>query len=239
MHDSLPWVGWGCALADFDNDGWPDCFVANGQVDDNLEQIGHENPYAEPALLHRNVDGKRFVLATRNAGAYFERDHVGRGVACGDLDNDGDIDLVVNHKGGPAALLRNDTATPHHWIRLRLEGTRSNRDAVGARVEVEAGDRTIVRQRKGGASYGSAHDPRLLIGLGHARSARRVTVRWPSGHVDRHAGLAAGSEYLLRRAQPVQSGHRQPVPRKGRESTERVPSPRPEDGQGGLMKSHR
>ena len=198
MHDSLPWVGWGCALADFDNDGWPDCFVANGQVDDNLELIGHTNPYLQPALLHRNVDGKRFQLATRNAGAYFECDHVGRGVAYGDLDNDGDMDLVVNHKGGPAALLRNDTASPHHWIRLRLEGTHSNRDAVGARVEVDTGDRTIVRHRKGGASIGSSHDPRLLIGLGPARSARRVTIRWPSGRTDRFTDLVAGTEYLVR-----------------------------------------
>ena len=94
LHDSLLWVGWGCVLADFDNDGWPDCFVANGQVDDNLEQIGHKNPYEEPALLHQNVGGKRFTLATRNAGDYFDRDHVGRGVAYGDIDNDGDIDLV-------------------------------------------------------------------------------------------------------------------------------------------------
>ena len=109
MHDSLPWVGWGCALADFDNDGWPDCFVTDGQVDNNLELIGHTNPYQQPALLHRNIDGKRFKLATRRAGPYFELRHVGRGVACGDIDNDGDIDLVINHKGGAAAVLRNDT----------------------------------------------------------------------------------------------------------------------------------
>jgi hypothetical protein len=197
-HDSVMWVGWGCALADFDNDGWPDCFVANGHVDDNLERLGHGTPYAEPALLHRNIDGSRFDLATREAGAYFDAGHVGRGAAFGDVDDDGDIDIVVNHKEGAPAILRNDTTTSHHWIRLRLEGTHSNRDAVGARVEVEAGDRTIVRQRKGGGSIASAHDPRLLIGLGQASVARSVTIRWPSGRVDRHRDLPADATYAIR-----------------------------------------
>jgi hypothetical protein len=197
-HDSLLWVGWGCALADFDNDGWPDCVVANGHVDDNLERLGYDTPYAEPALLHRNREGAGFQLATREAGTYFDSDHVGRGLAIGDLDDDGDIDLVVNHKDGPPALLRNDTPTRHHWIRLQLQGTRSNRDGIGARVEVEAGGRTIVRQRKGGASLGSAHDPRFLIGLGGARRARRVTIRWPSGHVDHHGDLPAEAGFLIR-----------------------------------------
>jgi hypothetical protein len=150
--DSTPWVGWGCALADFDNDGWPDCFVANGQVDDNLERLGRPSPYAQPPLLHHNRDGRRFQLATRDAGAYFDADHVGRSVACGDLDDDGDIDLVVNHKEGAPAVLRNDTKTDHHWIRLSLIGTVSNRDAVGARVEIQLAGRTLTRWRKGGTS---------------------------------------------------------------------------------------
>jgi hypothetical protein len=197
-HDSVVWVGWGCALADFDNDGWPDCFVANGHIDDNLEQLGYETPYAEPALLHRNRRGKGFQLATRQAGAYFDSDHVARGVAYGDLDNDGDIDLVVNHKDGPPALLRNDTTSRHHWIRLYLQGTRSNRDAIGAWVEVEAGDRLIRRQRKGGTSLASAHDPRLLIGVGEAVVARKVTVHWPSGQVDRYSDLPVGVSFVLR-----------------------------------------
>jgi hypothetical protein len=183
--DDLPWVGWGCALADFDNDGWPDRFVTNGHVDDN----SRDTPYAEPPLLHRNVPlqagpdaGRRFKLATRGVGPYFETTHVGRGAAFGDLDDDGRLDIVVNHKdGAPAVLLNRTPPSGNRWIRLRLVGTRSNRDAVGARVEVVVGNRTIYRQRKGGASLESAHDPRLLIGVGPAEEITKLTVHWPKG----------------------------------------------------------
>jgi enediyne biosynthesis protein E4 len=195
--DSTPWVGWGCALADFDNDGWPDCFVSNGHVDDNLELLGQDSPHAQPPLLHRNLEGRRFRLATRDAGPYFDSDHVGRGAAFGDFDNDGDVDIVVNHKDGAPALLRNDTKTANHWIRLSLVGTLSNRDAVGALVTVELKNRTLFRQRKGGASLESSHDPRLLIGLGQEAEARRVTIRWPSGVVTTAEQLAADKSYRV------------------------------------------
>ncbi len=153
--DSTPWVGWGCALADFDNDGWPDCFVTNGHVDNNLELLGYNSPYGQPPLLHRNLEGRGFRLATRDVGPYFDESHVGRGAAFGDLDDDGDVDIVVNHKDGTPALLRNDTPTHNHWIRLSLVGTISNCDAIGARVEAELAGRTLFRQRKGGASLES------------------------------------------------------------------------------------
>ncbi|MDE2507593.1 MAG: VCBS repeat-containing protein, partial [Planctomycetota bacterium] len=96
--DTTPFVGWGTALADFDNDGWPDNFVANGHVDDNRQELGQPYPYAEPALLFANLGGKRFRLATRDAGPYFDAPHVGRGAAFGDIDDDGDIDIVINHR---------------------------------------------------------------------------------------------------------------------------------------------
>ena len=185
--DTTPYVGWGLALADFDSDGWPDCFVANGHIDNNREQLGQESVYAEPSLLHHNVPtrnnkGRRFQLATRDVGPYFDTRHVARGAAFGDFDNDGDIDITVNHKDGAAALLRNDTPRgANHWVRLELVGTKSNRDAVGARVRVEVEGRTIVRQRKGGCSVFSANDPRLTIGLGAASEITSLTIDWPSG----------------------------------------------------------
>ncbi len=190
--DSRPWVGWGCALADLDNDGWPDCFVANGHVDDNRAELAPTMSYPEPPLLYRNIpagdevpntSGRQFQLSTRDVGPYFASRHVARGVAYGDLDNDGDIDIVVNHMDGAPAILRNDTPGDNAWIRLKLVGTRSNRDAVGARVEVVANGRLITRQRKGGCSMQSTNDPRLLIGLGPVTNIDRVTIFWPCGTV--------------------------------------------------------
>jgi hypothetical protein len=195
--DSIPWVGWGCALADFDNDGWPDCFVANGGFDDNLHLLNSNIPYPQPPLLYRNQQGKGFGLVNRGAGVYFAQGHVGHGAAFGDIDDDGDIDIVISHKDGAPALLRNDTPTDNHWVRLTLVGTRSNRDAIGTKVTVVAGSRTIHRQRKGGSSLMSSHDPRLLIGLGPAQTIARLTVSWPSGTVTVLEKLATNRTYQI------------------------------------------
>jgi enediyne biosynthesis protein E4 len=199
-QDTRPWVGWGCALADFDSDGWPDCFVTNGYVDDNHPDI----VYDEPPLLHRNVQlgndpkARRFKLATRDVGPYFDSKHVGRGVAFGDLDNDGDIDIVVNQKGNVPAILRNDTPLGNnHWLRLKLIGTKSNRDAVGAKIEVLAGGQTIHRQRKSGTSMLSTNDPRITIGLGAAAKIDKLTVKWPSGSETVLENLAVDQEHEI------------------------------------------
>jgi enediyne biosynthesis protein E4 len=195
--DSMPWVKWGCSLSDFDNDGWPDCFIVNGHVDNNRRELDQPVDYEEIPLLFRNDKGKRFRLATRDAGPYFDTKHVGRGAAFGDIDNDGDIDIVVNHKGGAPALLRNDTRSNNHWIRLVLQGTKSNRDAIGAKVEVTAGDRTIHRQRKGGYSMQGTNDPRVLVGIGLATEVEKVVIRWPSKIVSTLKNLKVDQEYKV------------------------------------------
>jgi len=195
--DSMPWVKWGCSLSDFDNDGWPDCFFVNGHVDNNRRQLGQPVDYEEIPLLFRNMAGKRFRLSTRDVGPYFDTKHVGRGAAFGDIDNDGDIDIVVNHKDGAPALLRNDTRSGNHWIRLILQGTRSNRDAIGTKLEVVAGTRTIYRQRKGGYSMQATNDPRVLVGIGPVARVEKVVIRWPSGIISTLENLEVDKDYKV------------------------------------------
>ena len=179
VRDSMPDVGWGCSLADFDNDGWPDMLVVNGHVDDNLAQLGRDGAYAQRPKVWRNRGRCRFRLVP-DPGPFFAVGHPARGAAFGDLDNDGDIDVVINRMDSRPAILLNESE-PGHWIRLELVGTRSNRSAIGTAVEVHVGGRVLHRQVKGGGSFASANDPRLLIGVGKAERVDRVEIRWPSG----------------------------------------------------------
>lgn len=204
-------VGWGIALLDANLDGHLDNFTANGHVYRNAAEItqlsrdGKPLPYAQLAQLFLGNGAGVFREVSQEAGPYFARPRVGRGVAMGDYDNDGLMDLAVTHVGDTVSVLRNETTTPHHWIRLQLEGARhrtptgSNRDAIGARVLIQAGGRTIIRHLKGGGSYYSAHDQRLLIGLGDTQQVDKIEVRWPNGAATvQHFGpLAADRSYRL------------------------------------------
>jgi hypothetical protein len=179
VRDSIPDVGWGCALADFDNDGWPDMLTVNGHVDDNLAQLGRDGDYAQRPKVWRNRGGCRFRLVA-DPGTYFTAGHAARGAAFGDLDNDGDLDVVVSHMDGRPAVILNESQ-PAHWIRLDLAGVRSNRSAIGTAVVVHVGGRVLYRQVKGGGSFASSNDPRILIGVGDAMRIERVEIRWPRG----------------------------------------------------------
>jgi hypothetical protein len=178
---SLPWVGWGTSFADFDLDGWPDLIVTNGHTDDNLADLGREGQYQQPAGLWKNTGGQ-FQLV-RGAGAYFRQQHVGRGLATADVDNDGDGDVIISHQDAQPELLRNDSCPVEvlgRGIVLRLIGRRANRDAVAAVVTVEFGEQRRMFTVYGGGSYASAADRRLLIGLpGHDDVT--LKVRWPDG----------------------------------------------------------
>ena len=183
--------GFGARFMDFDNDGRPDILVATGHVLDNIDRYHGGVTFAEPKLMFRNMGNGVFADVSGQLGPDFQAPTVSRGLAVSDFDNDGDLDILLNNNGGPAQLLRNDGGNASHWLEVLLIGTKSNRDAVGARVKLSAGDLTIVEQRKGGMSYQSAQDPRLHFGLGAGTTVDALEIRWPSGDVMRLTGLRA------------------------------------------------
>jgi hypothetical protein len=172
--------------------------TANGHVHDGRPQY----PWKMPVQLLRNQGGAnpRLTDSSAAAGAPFGVLRMGRGLAEGDLDNDGRIDALVVAQNEPLAFFHNQSQAGH-FLTLRLEGTTSNRDAVGARVTVQCAGLARVAQRTGGGSFQSAGDPRLHFGLGSSTSVDRVEVRWPSGRTDRYPGLKADVGYLLREGQ--------------------------------------
>jgi enediyne biosynthesis protein E4 len=171
----------GARFMDYDNDGARDLFLANGHVLDNIALYHSETKYAEPKLMFRNTGRGIFENVSDRLGPDFQLPRVSRGAAVGDFDNDGDLDILVNNCGQPPQLLRNDGGNLNHWLEILLLGTKSNRDGVGARVTVSAGDLTLYDQRKGGMSYQSAQDPRLHFGLGPHTMIDGIEILWPSG----------------------------------------------------------
>ena len=207
-------VGWGCALADLDTDGWPDMVVFNGHVDNNLIIGGNLLPQAQPPKVWHNLGDGRF-RSVPDVGPFFASDHVARGAAFGDIDNDGDIDVIVSVMDRhPAVLLNESPDRP--WIRLELLTRDRGRPAVGAAVEVQAGGRVIHRLSKGGGSYLSSQDPRLLVGLGSVGRADLVVVRWPNGACSTLTDPALRQTHRMVEPQPnvgPDSRHAQPKAR--------------------------
>ena len=183
-------AGWSTRFFDYDNDGWKDIFVAQGHVMDTIEKTSPNLRYLQPPLLLRNESG-RFVRVL--PGEAFQRDWAGRGAAFGDIDNDGDVDVVVSSVGQRALVLRNDGGNLRNWLGIRTVGRKSNRDGIGCRVKVvSASGLTQYFTVNTAAGYLSASDKRLLVGLGADTTARLIEIRWPSGIVQRLEGVAAG-----------------------------------------------
>lgn len=197
--DSLPWVGWGTAAADFNLDGQLDVIVTNGHVDNNRHLIGQEAPFEQPGLLWAGT-GSVFKLVGAEAGDYFSVDHVGRALAAADIDRDGDLDVVIGHQDAPPSLLRNQAdqriAANRRWS-CRFVGTASNRDAVGCQVTWRAGDQTRYFQIKGGGSYLTASQRIVLGVLPETRDRMTLEIRWPSGTRQTLADLPGGADYLI------------------------------------------
>ena len=184
---SLPFTGFGTAWVDFDNDGWLDLLAVNGdvQVIESLVQAGDPFPLHQRNQVFRNRGGEGFDDVTAGAGPVFELSEVGRGAAFGDVDNDGDVDVLVVNNNGPARLLINDAGHRKRWVGLRLLGGEGRRDALGARVGVSRESGPVLWRRvRADGSYASASDPRVVVGLGTADAVTGVRVEWPGGRVE-------------------------------------------------------
>ena len=181
---TLPKVTWGNSLVDFDNDGDRDIFVACGHLQDNVDKYDDVTSYHQYNLLLANDGAGRFVDVSAEGGSGMRVRRSSRGAGFDDMDNDGDVDVVIlNSRMGPT-LLRNDTARGGNWLAVQLRGTKTNRDGVGARVIVKAGDLTLIDEVHSGRGYQSHYGMRLHFGLGRAKQVDRIEVCWIGGSTD-------------------------------------------------------
>lgn len=195
------WLGWGAAFADFDNDGWLDLLSVNGHVYPEVRQLKSEAGYEQPKVLYRNLGNGRFQDVTTEVGGPLMVPKAARGAAFGDIDNDGSIDVAIANVNDRPDLYRVTGPSAHNWIAFKLVGTRSNRDAIGARVQLVAGGARKVAQWqevRGGGSYLSQNDLRVHFGLAAATMIDRVDVRWPNGSEEHWERLPAGKVHTLR-----------------------------------------
>ena len=192
---SLPYVGWGTKFFDYDSDGWVDLFVANGHVYPQIKSFLQRN------FVHRNRGDGTFAEVAEQLGAPFSERRSARGVAFGDMDNDGDVDLVINNLGGTAQVLRNDGGNANNSVLVKTVGVKSNRGGVGARVRVVSGDLAQKDEVRSGDSYISQSDLRLHFGLEKRTKIDLIEVRWPSGAVDKITGARVNSLITVKEGQ--------------------------------------
>ena len=192
---SLPYVGWGTWFFDYDNDGWPDLLVVNGHVYPQLPTYRQRN-----FMHHNNRDGT-FSEIGEQLGAPFAEKRTGRGAAFGDIDNDGDVDVVINDLDGPPQLLRNDGGNVNNSVLIKTIGVKSNRDGIGARVKITSGDLTQMGEVYSGGSYLSQNDLRLHFGLEKRTKIDLIEVHWPSGAVDKVTNVSANRILTIKEGQ--------------------------------------
>jgi hypothetical protein len=201
-HSSLLTLGFGCFFFDYDNDGWPDIFVANGHIQHDIQNVQRQVHYAEPPLLFRNLGGGKFADVTAPVGASFNAPRVARGAAYADVFNNGRLDILISTNSGPVVLFRNEDAA-NRSLRIKLAGVKSNRDGIGATVRVTSGGITQAKMLTSGSSYLSSSELVLTFGLGDNAKADEIEIRWPSGPVDHLQNVAAGQTITVKEGSGV------------------------------------
>ncbi len=194
---TFPFVGFSPLFLDYDNDGHLDIFIANGHPQDRIEELTDQETYAQKDQLFRNNGDATYTQVSSISGAYFSQAFVRRTTAGGDYDNDGDTDIFLVNSNQRAVLLRNEGGNRNNWLRIKLIGTRSNRDGIGASVRITADEDIQVAEVKSGSSYASGSDQRLLFGLGHRRHVDRIEIRWPSGIIQRIEDIACNQTIII------------------------------------------
>ncbi|HEY2466450.1 MAG TPA: CRTAC1 family protein [Terracidiphilus sp.] len=197
LNKETRFVCYGAGIVDLDNDGWPDILLTTGALYPEVARVYPLFPVRTPRILFRNQGDGTFVEMGADGGPGIAASHCSRGAAFGDFDNDGDMDVLIMNVNEPPTLLRNDAPSGNHWIKVRLEGTKSNRSAIGARVVVRYGDKLQVQEVLSGCSFLSSNDSRLHFGLGEV-SIADIEVRWPSGLIERIRGVAANHLITVR-----------------------------------------
>jgi hypothetical protein len=192
------YLGWGTMFLDFDNDGWPDLLLVNGHVYPEVDKQNLGSSYEEPRILYHNNGNKTFSDVSSQSGTGITTVHAGRGLAIGDLWNDGRISAVISNMNATPSLLVNQARSPNHWIGFRTLGTKSNRDGIGAKVTVKIGPRVLVDEVRSGSSYDSNNDMRIHFGLGAVTRIEWVQIRWPSGLTEQFDGVSVDTIHTLK-----------------------------------------
>lgn len=192
------YLGWGAMFFDFDNDSWPDLIVANGHVYPEVDKYHLGSNYEEPRVLYRNNGNGTFSDLSASAGPGISTSASARGLAVGDLWNDGRISVVISNMSARPSLLVNEVRSSNHWIAVKTVGSKSNRDGIGARITVKIGKRTLIDEVRSGSSYDSNSDMRVHFGLGAATKIDELKIRWPSGSVERFDNLRVDTVHTLK-----------------------------------------
>ncbi len=212
-RDTLVTLGFGCFFFDFDNDGWPDIFVADGHIENEIERVQKRVSYAEPPHLFRNLGGGKFTEVTPQMGKSFAAPKVARSAAYADIDNDGYLDVLLTTNAGPAYLFHNEGGT-NHSLRIKLVGIKSNRNGIGAIVRVTSGGDKQWKMLRSGSSYLSQSELVLTFGLGTHAKADNIEIQWPSGQLDKLSNIDAGQTVTVQEAKGITGtrAYARPIP---------------------------